>query len=106
MLSTVRRCGQNCGQTDAFPEERPSFAEPTGRLELPTGGLRNRCSTTELRRRDFLMILARSERERDGPQNHCRSLYLVDHQRHSDEIHRGPIARTRFEYFECHLASH
>jgi len=21
------------------------FAEPTGRLELPTGGLRNRCST-------------------------------------------------------------
>src|SRR5207247_11411413 len=34
------------------------FSEPTGRLELPTGGLRNRCSTTELRRRVFLSDFA------------------------------------------------
>ena len=41
--ATTRKtgCGQNCGHEERFERESPENAEPTGRLELPTGGLRN-----------------------------------------------------------------
>jgi hypothetical protein len=49
----LRRVDNLAGEVNPFLYK--DLSEPTGRFELPASGLRNRCSTTELRRQERVL---------------------------------------------------